>query len=77
MNITLYSTPTCPFCQQVRTYLTQNNREFTDINVMSDQEKSLEMIHKTGQMGVPVTDIDGEIVIGFDKEKLDTLLNIT
>ena len=76
MIITVYSTPTCPFCKQTKAYLKEHTINFTEIDVMNDQEKAHEMIHKSGQMGVPVVDIDGEIVIGFDQKKLAELLKI-
>ncbi|HLD21104.1 MAG TPA: glutaredoxin family protein [Patescibacteria group bacterium] len=76
MSVTVYSTPTCPFCKQTKVYLKEHEVAFTDIDVMNDQEKASEMIQKSGQMGVPVIDIDGEIVIGFDKKKLAELLKI-
>lgn len=76
MKVTLYSTPTCPFCKQTKEYLTKQNIEFEEIDVMSNQEKAAEMMKKSGQMGVPVVDIDGEIVVGFDIEALNKLLNI-
>jgi glutaredoxin 3 len=76
MNVTIYSTPTCPFCKQAKAFLTENDVAFADIDVMNDQEKAAEMIHKSGQMGVPVIDVDGEIVIGFDQKKLKELLKI-
>lgn len=77
MNITIYSTPTCPFCKQTKTFFDENNIEYTDIDVMHDQEKAKEMIQKSGQMGVPVIDIDGEITIGFDQQRLKKLLQIS
>lgn len=73
-NITIYSTPTCGYCKMVKEYLTGKNVPFTDIDVTRDQKKAEEMIAKTGQFGVPVIDIDGNIVIGFDKRKLDEYL---
>lgn len=76
MNITVYSTPTCPFCKKVKVYLEEHKLSFSDVDVMNDQGKAAEMIQKSGQMGVPVIDIDGEIVVGFDQKKLDTLLEI-
>ncbi len=76
MSITVYSTPTCPFCLQLKKYLDEQKIEYANIDVSSSQEKAQEMIQKSGQMGVPVTEIDGQIVIGFDKEKLNELLNI-
>ena len=75
-NITIYSTPTCPFCIRVKQFLKENNVVFTDIDVSSDQEKAQDMIKKSGQMGVPVIDIDGEIIVGFDKEKIKESLGI-
>ncbi len=76
MNVTVYSTPTCPFCKQLKEYLGEHKIEFSNIDVASDQEKAQEMIQKSGQMGVPVTDIDGEIIIGFDKKVLAKKLGI-
>lgn len=76
MSVTIYSTPTCPFCKQLKGYLTQRNIAFTDIDVSADREKAQEMIHKSGQMGVPVTDINGEIIVGFDKKRIAELLKI-
>ena len=75
-NIKVYSTPTCPHCVRAKQYLKENNIEFENIDVSSDQEKAQEMVDKTGQMGVPVIDIDGEIIVGFDKEAINKSLNI-
>ncbi|TAL50684.1 NrdH-redoxin [Patescibacteria group bacterium] len=76
MSVTVYSTPTCPFCKQTKVYLNEHDIEFIDIDVMANKEKAKEMIHKSGQMGVPVIDVDGEMVIGFDQKKLAELLKI-
>ena len=76
MSVTIYSTPTCPFCKQTKAYLKEHEVVFTDIDVMNDQEKASEMIQKSGQMGVPVIDVDGEIVIGFDQKKIAELLGL-
>lgn len=57
-------------------YLKEKNFEFEEIDVSKNEEAAKEMIEKSGQMGVPVIEIDGEIVVGFDKEKIDKLLNI-
>lgn len=75
-KVLVYGTPTCPYCQKVKEYLKENNIDFTDFDVSSDQEKLEEMKNKTGQMGVPVVDIDGKIVKGFDQEKLNQILGI-
>jgi len=72
----VYSTPTCPYCVTLKEFLKENNVEFDDIDVSADPSKADEMIKKSGQMGVPVVDINGTIVIGFDKEKISELLNI-
>ncbi len=74
--ITIYSTPTCVYCKTLKEYFAKNNIKYQEIDV-SDNEKELEkMVAISGQMGVPVVDIEGDIVIGFDKEKIDELLKI-
>jgi glutaredoxin 3 len=74
--VTVYSTPTCPFCIRAKQYLKENNIQFTDYNVGADEAKAQEMIKKSDQMGVPVIDIDGTIVVGFDKDKIKEALGI-
>jgi len=76
MKIKVYSTPACPYCYALKDFLREHKIEFEDVDVSTDQQAAEEMIRKSGQMGVPVTEIDGEIVVGFDKEKLEKLLNI-
>ena len=73
-KITIYSTPWCHFCHQAKEYFKSKNIEFTDIDVSVDQARADEMIKKSGQMGVPVIDIDGQLIIGFDKSKIEELL---
>lgn len=75
-KIRIFSTPACPYCFTLKEYLKDRKIEFEDIDVSKDREKLEEMVKKSGQMGVPVVDIDGEIVIGFDKEKISSLLGI-
>lgn len=75
-SITIYSTPTCPYCVQLKNYLKEQGFKYTDIDVSKDQKKAEEMVKKSGQMGVPVADIDGQIVIGFNKEKVKKILGI-
>lgn len=77
MTPIVYSTPICPFCKQLKAYLTDKGVEFTDIDVSADQEKAQEMIQKSGQMGVPVLEVDGEVVVGFDQKKVDELLKLS
>ena len=75
-NVIVYSTAYCPYCRTLKQFLKQNNIEFKEIDVAEDEKAAEEMIRKSGQMGVPVVEIDGEIVVGFDKETIAKLLNI-
>ncbi len=75
-NVAVYSTPTCPFCIRAKQYLKDNNIQFTEYDVGSDPDKAEEMIKKSGQMGVPVIEVDDKIVIGFDKEKIKEILGL-
>ncbi len=74
--VKVYSTPTCPYCHLAKDFLAENNIQFEDIDVSINQSAAQEMIQKSGQMGVPVLDIDGQIVVGFDKAKIKQLLKI-
>ncbi|MCU0641893.1 MAG: glutaredoxin family protein [Candidatus Margulisbacteria bacterium] len=74
MMVKVYSTPTCPYCKMVKQFLTENKIDFEDIDVSVNQNLAHEMIQKSGQMGVPVLDIDGRIVVGFDKTRIKQLL---
>jgi len=74
--IKVYSTPTCPYCVTLKNFLKEKGFEFEDIDVSQSQELLNEMVEKSGQMGVPVVDINGEIIIGFDREKIVKLLDI-
>ncbi|MEM2192488.1 MAG: Uxx-star family glutaredoxin-like (seleno)protein [Candidatus Hadarchaeales archaeon] len=74
--VVIYTTPTCPFCKMAKDFLRQNNVSYTEINVAEDQNAAMEMIKKSGQMGVPVLDIDGEIIVGFDREAIKRALNL-
>ncbi|MCK4326842.1 MAG: glutathione S-transferase N-terminal domain-containing protein [Candidatus Diapherotrites archaeon] len=75
-NVIVYSTPTCPWCDRAKDYLKEKGIDFTAYDVAADQEKAVEMIEKSGQRGVPVIDINGTIVIGFDQAKVDGLLGL-
>lgn len=75
-KVKVYSTPACPFCIRAKQFLKQNNIDFEDIDVSKDQEKAREMVEKSGQIGVPVLDIDGEVIVGFDKNKIREILNL-
>ena len=69
-RVTVYSTQTCPYCRMVKEYLEEKKVPFETIDVGSSKEAALEMREKTGQMGVPVVDIEGTIIVGFDKERI-------
>ncbi len=74
--IKVYSTPICLYCITLKEFLKKHNIEFEEIDVAEDPKAREEMIKKSGQMGVPVIEIDGKIIVGFDKEKISKLLNI-
>ncbi len=75
-KVMVYSTQTCPWCTRVKDYLNSKNVVFEHIDVSEDREKADEMVRKSGQQGVPVLDIDGEIIVGFDQAKIDKLLGL-
>lgn len=74
-SVIIYSTPTCPFCHKAKAFLGEHNVAFIDYNVAEDETKRDEMVEKSGQLGVPVIDIDGQIIVGFDQERLQNLLH--
>lgn len=75
-SVTVYTTPTCPWCTTVKNYLRKNGVRYTEVDVASDQGAAQNMVSKSGQQGVPQTEIDGQMVIGFDQKKLNELLEI-
>jgi glutaredoxin 3 len=75
-KVKIYSTPTCPYCQMTKEYLKNNKIDYEEYNVAEDEARLKEMVNKSHQMGVPVVDIDGEIVVGFDRALLAKLLHI-
>lgn len=75
-NIKVYSTPSCPYCHTLKAFLDEKGFKYEDIDVATDEKAREEMIKESGQMGVPVTDIDGQIIVGFDRQKISQLLNI-
>ena len=76
MNIRVYSTPGCPWCDVAKDFFKSHNLDFEDIDVSIDEKAAQEMIKKSGQMGVPVIEIDDKIVIGFNKPVLEEILDI-
>jgi len=75
--VIIYSTPTCVYCNSLKQYLTDKNIAYKEIDVSQNEQELEKMVAISGQMGVPVVDIDGNIVIGFDKVKIDELLKLT
>ena len=76
-NVVIYSTPSCHFCHMTKEFLTEKGIPFTDYDVAHDTEKRQEMIEKSGQRGVPVIFIGDEMIIGFDKERIASVLGIS
>ena len=75
-NVKVYSTPTCPYCIRAKSYLKEKGIAFENFDVSSDENSLQEMIKLSGQMGVPVISIDGDIIVGFDKPKIDSKLGL-
>ena len=75
-KVIVYSTPTCMYCNMAKDFFKDNAISFTEYNVGSDLDKRREMVEKSNQMGVPVIVVDGEVVVGFDKNRLSELLEI-
>lgn len=75
-KVIVYSTSTCPWCTKVKDYLDSKNVAYEAFDVGKDRDKAMEMVKKSGQQGVPVIDIDGEIVVGFDQNNINRLLGL-
>lgn len=75
-KIEIYSTPSCPYCHMAKEYFESKGLAYEDFDVLKDIQKRQEMVQETGQMGVPVIKINGKIVIGFNKGKINQLLKI-
>lgn len=75
-NVKVYSTPTCPWCNKTKEWLKDNNVKFESIDVSVDKKAAEEMIRKSGQMGVPVVDINGTIITGYNVSAMKKALNI-
>lgn len=73
-KVTVYSTPTCPWCSRAKQYLKQLGVPYEDKDVSVDIGAAREMVRLSGQMGVPVLVIDGNVIVGFDKRRIDELL---
>jgi glutaredoxin-like YruB-family protein len=75
-NVTIYSTPTCHYCALAKAYFKEHNVSYTEHDVASDLEQRKIMVDKSGQLGVPVIDIEGDITVGFDEAKIAETLGI-
>jgi len=73
-KVIIYSTPTCVYCKMAKDFFAKNGIAYEEHNVASDEKAREDMFNKSHQMGVPVIDVDGTIVIGFDKRNLEMLL---
>lgn len=75
-TVKIYSTPTCVYCKMAKEFFKKNNVNYQELNVAEDEKAREEMIQKSGQLGVPVIDIDGEIMVGFDEPTLRKALGL-
>lgn len=76
IKITIYTTPTCPYCARAKSYLKQLGLRFTEIDVSKDPSAAERLVKRTGQAGVPVIEIGNHVIVGFDREKIDKLLGV-
>lgn len=76
-QVKVYTTPTCSWCQAVKDYLRSRQVEFEEVDVSTDIEQARRLVEKTGQYGVPVIDIDGQYIVGFDRDEINTRLNLS
>jgi glutaredoxin-like YruB-family protein len=75
-RVIVFSTPTCTYCNMAKKYFRQNRVRFRDVDVSRDQAAARDMVRRSGQMGVPVIDIGGKIIVGFDKPKINQQLGL-
>ncbi|MBS3131537.1 glutathione S-transferase N-terminal domain-containing protein [Candidatus Woesearchaeota archaeon] len=73
-NVKVYSTRTCPWCVKVKDFLKEKGVKYEDVDVGADRKAAEEMVEKSGQMGVPVTDIDGTIIVGYNRDAIEEAL---
>ena len=74
-QVVIYSTPTCPYCKRAKEYLTRREIPFKEYNVAADRKAAKEMVKRSGQLGVPVIMVDGEVLVGFHQDRLDEMLS--
>ncbi len=75
-RVVVYSTPTCPYCTAAKRYLRDRRVSFADVDVSRDSRAAADMVRKSGQQGVPVLDINGNIIVGFDRRRIDSALGL-
>ncbi len=75
-RVIIFTTPTCTYCRAAKRYLRQRGIRFKDVDVSRDPAAARDMVRRSGQSGVPVLDIGGKIVVGFNREKIDRLLGL-
>jgi len=75
-RVTVYSTPTCSWCNTLKSWLRKNHVQFSDVDISRDERAAQDLVARSGQQGVPQTDINGQIVVGFNQAKLQELLEI-
>jgi len=76
MTVKVYTTPTCPYCYTLKEFLKEHNIEFEDIDISKDEKVKDDIIKRSGAIGAPIIEVDGEIVVGFDRGKIVKLLGI-
>lgn len=75
MSVVVYSTPSCGYCNMAKDYFKKNNIAFTEHNVAVNSQKAEEMVKKSGQMGVPVIDVNGRVIVGFNQSAIENALH--
>lgn len=75
-KVKIYTSPTCPYCFALKEYLKKHKIEFEEVDISKDEKAKKELIKKSDQLGVPVVEINGKIVVGFDKDKINKILKI-
>lgn len=75
-RVIVFSTPTCSYCNMAKQYFRRNKIRFKDVDVSRDEAAARDLVRRSGQMGVPVIDINGKLIVGFDKPQINRLLDI-
>lgn len=75
-RVIVFSTPTCPWCNRAKSYLRSRGVQFRDVDVSRDDAAARDLVRRTGQMGVPVVEIDGRSIVGFDQGRIDAALGL-